>query len=339
MTRSRFMYSAIIATTALTAATCISISTPVAQATTAHDSVTLTLAAYSTPREAYAQVIPAFQKTVAGKGVQFQTSFGASGDQSRAVLNGLPADIVAFSLAPDITRLVSGGLVAKNWNKDGFNGLVTKSIVVLGVRKGNPKHITGWADLLKPGVEVITPNPFTSGGARWNIMAAYGAQIKQGKSPAAVAYLSALFSHVSVQDSSARQELQTFVGGKGDVMIAYENEIITAQKAHQGIDYVIPAQSISIENPVAMTTSSAHPTQARAFVSFLRSAAAQTLFAKNGYRPVLASVARTVTFHNPKTLFTIDSLGGWTIVTKSFFDPQTGIMAKIERDRGVSVGS
>ena len=311
-----------------------------AQAGSSRASVTLTLVAYSTPQEAYAKLIPAFQKTAAGNGVSFHQSFGASGSQSRAVAAGLQADVVAFSLAPDITRLVSAGLVAKNWSAGPLKGMVTDSVVVLAVRKGNPKHIRTWDDLIKPGVEVITPNPFTSGGARWNVMAAYGAQLKEGKSQQqAVKYLTALFGHVSVQNDSARQELQTFTGGKGDVMIAYENEAITAQRKGAKIDYVVPDQTILIENPIAVTSDSSHPTQARAFVSFVQSAAGQRLFGQSGYRPVLPSVAKTFNFPQPRGLFTIDSLGGWTKVTKQFFDPQTGIMAAVERSRGVGVGS
>src|SRR5215217_3590923 len=178
----------------------------------------LTLVAYSTPREAYEQLIPAFQKTDAGKGVRFSQSYGASGDQSRAVQNGLAADVVAFSLEPDMTKLVDAGLVAKDWNADEHKGMVTNSVVVFVTRKGNPKNLRTWDDLVKPGVEVIEPNPFSSGGARWNIMAAYGAQLKAGRTPAqATDYLLELFRHVPVQDKSAREALQTFIGGKGDV--------------------------------------------------------------------------------------------------------------------------
>ncbi|HWE64708.1 MAG TPA: sulfate ABC transporter substrate-binding protein [Chloroflexota bacterium] len=310
-----------------------------AQAAHTPDSVTLTLVAYSTPAEAYARIIPAFQKTAAGRGVQFHQSYGASGQQSRAVVAGLQADVVAFSLAPDVTRLVTAGLVAKNWNAGPLKGMVTDSIVVLAVRKGNPKHIQTWDDLIKRGIDVITPNPFTSGGARWNIMAAYGAQLRLGRSSAqAINYLKSLFAHVSVQNNSSREELQTFVGGKGDVMIAYENEAITAQRKGAKLDYIVPKQTILIENPIAATSNSAHPAQARAFVSFAQSAAGQRLFGQNGYRPVLSSVASTFHFPTPAQLFTIDSLGGWDKVTKQFFDPQNGIVAQIERGHGVSVG-
>src|SRR3954453_5807363 len=204
----------------------------------------LSLVAYSTPKEAYGALIPAFQKTPAGKDVTFSQSFGASGDQSRAVDGGLKADVVEFSLEPDITRLVDGGLIDKSWNQNQYKGMVTNSVVVLVTRKGNPKHLTKWEDLVKPGVQVITPNPFTSGGARWNVMAAYGSQIAQGKTDAqATAFLGELFKNVAVQDKSARAALATFTGGKGDVMIAYENEAIAAQQAVQEVDYTIPPQT------------------------------------------------------------------------------------------------
>jgi sulfate/thiosulfate transport system substrate-binding protein len=181
----------------------------------------LTLVAYSTPREAYEQLIPAFQKSEAGKGTSFSQSYGASGDQSRAVQNGLAADVVTLALEPDMTKLVDAGLVAKDWNADQHRGMITNSVVALVVRKGNPKNIRTWDDLVKPGIEVIEPNPFTSGGAKWNIMAAYGAQLKAGKThEQAVAYLEQLFRNVPVQDKSAREALQTFIGGKGDVLLA-----------------------------------------------------------------------------------------------------------------------
>jgi sulfate/thiosulfate transport system substrate-binding protein len=303
-------------------------------------STRLSLVAYSTPREAYAALIPAFQKTAAGKGVSFSQSYGASGDQQRAVANGLAADVVEFSLAPDMNKLVDAGLVAKDWNSDSYKGMVTDSVVALVVRKGNPKGIHTWDDLVKPGVQVITPNPFSSGGARWNVMAAYGAQIKAGKTPdQAVAYLEQLFRNVPVQDKSAREALQTFVGGKGDAMIAYENEAIAAQQANQPIDYVIPDQTILIENPIAVTSNSKHPTEAKAFVDFLRSPQGQSIFAQKGYRPVNPRAAGADRFPKPSGLFTIDELGGWSDVSKRFFDKGSGIMAGVERKVGVSLGS
>jgi sulfate/thiosulfate transport system substrate-binding protein len=301
---------------------------------------TLTLVAYSTPKEAYQALIAAFQKTEAGKGVGFTQSYGASGEQSRAVASGLKADVVAFSLAPDMSRLVKANLVAADWAKDRFGGMVTDSVVVLVVRRGNPKGIRTWDDLVKPGVDVVTPNPFTSGGARWNVLAAYGARIEQGRSPAeAEQYLRQLFRHVSVQDKSAREALQTFSGGKGDVMIAYENEAITAEQKHLAVDYVVPDQTILIENPVAVVTSSKHQEKARAFVDFLHSPEAQRIFAEKGYRPVLGSALRAAGYPTPSGLFKIGDVGGWTEVSKTFFDPDTGIMAKVEAELGVSTAS
>src|SRR5947207_11254097 len=174
--------------------------------------VKLALVAYSTPKDAYAKIIPAFQKTAAGKGVSFSQSYGASGEQARAVAQGLPADVVELSLAPDIGTLVQAHIVPSNWDKDKYRGIVTRSVVVFIVRSGNPKHIRTWGDLLKSGVQVVTPNPFTSGGARWNVMAAYGGALRAGKTQKqAIAYLTELFKkHVVAQPSSAREALQTF---------------------------------------------------------------------------------------------------------------------------------
>jgi sulfate/thiosulfate-binding protein len=300
----------------------------------------LTLVAYSTPREAYEQLIPAFQKTAAGKGTSFSQSYGASGDQSRAIQNGLAADVVTLALEPDMTKLVDAGLVAKTWNADQHKGMITNSVVAFVVRKGNPKSIRTWDDLVKPGIEIIEPNPFTSGGAKWNIMAAYGAQRGAGRShEQAVAWLEQLFRNVPVQDKSAREALQTFIGGKGDVLLAYENEAITAQQKEQAVDYVVPDDTILIENPIAVLSNSRHASTAAAFVDFLRSTEAQTVYAQKGYRPVNEQAAAAADFPKPKGLFTIDDLGGWSEVNKRFFDKDTGIVADIERKVGVSVGS
>jgi sulfate transport system substrate-binding protein len=303
-------------------------------------SAKLSLVAYSTPKEAYASIIPAFDKTAAGKGVTFTQSYGASGDQSRAVAAGLPADVVAFSLSSDVNRLVKSGQVAADWNTGPYKGNVTDSVVALVVRKGNPKHITGWSDLTKKGVDVITPNPISSGGARWNIMAAYGAQIKQGKTPQqAVEYLKALFANVSVQDKSARDALNTFTQGKGDVLISYENDAITAQQKGQSVDYVIPHQTILIENPAAVLKNSKHLAQAQAFVKFLTTPEAQRIYAAKGYRPVIPTLVDPKKFPTPPVLFTIKDFGGWTAVTPKFFDPSTGLVTKIEQSNGVSTAS
>jgi sulfate transport system substrate-binding protein len=295
----------------------------------------LSLVAYSTPKEAYEALIPAFQKTAAGKGVGFSQSYGASGDQSRAVAAGLPADVVALSLAPDVDKLVEPGIVDAGWASDATHGFVTDSVAVFAVRKGNPKDIRTWADLIKPGVEVLTPNPFTSGGAKWNLMAAYGAQIKLGKSPQeALAYLEQLLRHTPVQDKSGRESLQTFLNGKGDVAITYENEAINARQKGQELDYVVPDQTILIQNPIAVTKT-AKP-QARAFVDWLRTDEAQKIFESKGYRSVDASLVDPKQFPAPRQLFKIDDLGGWSKVNAGFFDPDKGAVAAIEQKLGVS---
>jgi len=303
----------------------------------------LSLVAYSTPREAYAKLIPMFQATPAGKDVDFTQSYGASGDQARAVKAGLKADIVALSLAPDVDDLVNAGLVDAKWKRQSYRGMVTDSVVVFAVRDGNPKKIKGWDDLLKPGVSVITPNPFTSGGARWNVMAAYGSWLKLGKTKAqARQKLLGLFKNVSVQDKSARDSLNTFLSGKGDVLLTYENEAIAAQLAGQNLQYVIPRTTILIENPIAVLKSSENKTEANAFVRFLKTPAAQQVFADRGYRPIVKSVLEKNRKKFPVRpgQFTIDQLGlgGWTKVQKDFFDPDKGIMATIEKQVGGVTG-
>ena len=296
----------------------------------------LALVAYSTPKEAYAGVIPAFQKTSEGKGVSFSQSYGASGDQERAVESGLPADVVALSLALDVNKLVKKDLVSPDWEQGKFGGFVTNSVVVFAVRKGNPKNIRTWDDLTKPGVEVLEPNPFTSGGAKWNVMAAYGAQIEQGRSPAqALNYLKQLFKNVVVQDKSAREALQTFSAGKGDVLLAYENEAIAGRQAGQDLDYVVPDQTILIQNPIAVTADSKNK-KAQAFVDFTTTLPAQRIFVSKGYRPVLAAANDPSKFPDPPGLFKIDKFGGWSKVNDEFFDPDRGSVARIEKDLGVS---
>jgi sulfate/thiosulfate-binding protein len=299
--------------------------------------VTLSLVAYSTPQAAYEALIKEFQKTDAGKNITFKQSYGASGDQSRAVAAGLKADLVAFSLEPDITRLVKADLVDASWNQTPTKGFVTDSVVVIATRKGNPKSLKTWDDLTKPDVEVITPNPFTSGGARWNILAGYGAKSGKGTDKAAgLAYVDALFGNVPVQDASARASLQTFTGGKGDAILSYENEAIFAQQHGQELDYTVPDSTILIENPIAITKNSEHPAEAKAFLDFLLSAAGQKIFAQNGYRPTVSGVDGADKFPTPSGLFTIKDLGGWSKVTTEFFDPKTGEIAIIEQKHGVS---
>jgi sulfate transport system substrate-binding protein len=296
----------------------------------------LSLVAYSTPQEAYEAIIKAFQATPEGKNITFTQSYGASGDQSRAVEAGLAADVVAFSLETDVTRLVKANLVAPDWNTGADKGIVTNSVVVIGTRKGNPKKLKDWPDLVKDGVEVITPNPFTSGGARWNILAAYGATSQVGKDDkAGLGYLNKLLHNVPVQDDSGRKSLQTFTGGKGDAFLSYENEAIFAQQHDQAVDYTIPDDTLLIENPVAVTSNTKHPEQAKAFVDFLHTKTAQRIFADKGYRPVVKGVAKANEFPTPTGLFTIADLGGWTDLTKRFFDPATGVLLDVEKELGV----
>lgn len=302
------------------------------------DSTRLSLVAYSTPREAYRELISNFGKTSAGSDVSFSQSYGASGEQTRAVKAGLDADIVALSLAPDVDELVRANIVDAKWNRQSYRGMVTNSLVVFVVRDGNPKKIYSWRDLVRPGIQVVTPNPFTSGGARWNVMAAYGAQRKLGKTDKqAQDYLLQLFKHVVAQDKSARDSLQTFNAGRGDVLLAYENEAIFAKA-----QFTIPRSTILIENPIAVTKSSEHKTEANAFLRYLRTPDAQQVYANNGYRPVVKSVLERNRKRYPVRpgQFTIEGLGlgGWTKVQKRFFDPDTGIMARIERQVGGVTG-
>ena len=215
----------------------------------------MTLVAYSTPREAYAELIPLFQATAAGQGVTFEESYAGSGDQSRAVQAGLPADVLALALSPDVERLVEPGIVAEDWDENPYKGIIHNSVVVFDVRPGNPKNIQTWDDLIREDVSVITPNPITSGGAQWNILAAYQAQIDAGKTEEeAIDFLNQLAARVVVWDPSARDALNTFLqAGQGDVLIGYENEAIFAQQAGQPLEYVVPDSTLLIENAIATT--------------------------------------------------------------------------------------
>jgi sulfate transport system substrate-binding protein len=275
--------------------------------------------------------------------VSFSQSYGASGEQTRAVKAGLDADVVALSLAPDMDELVAAGKVDAKWKKQSYKGMVTNSVVVFVVRDGNPKKIKSWNDLLRPGVEVVTPNPFTSGGARWNVMAAYGSWRKQGKTDKqAQANLLRLFKNVVVQDKSARDSLNTFMSGKGDVLLAYENEALFSKLKGLDVQYVIPRSTILIENPIAITRTTDHAKEANAFLRFLTSPVAQQVFANNGYRPVVKKVLEKNRKKFPARPgeFTIEakSIGGWAKAQKKFFDPKTGVMVKIENAVGGDTG-
>src|SRR5215210_3368704 len=295
----------------------------------------ISLVAYSTPQQVYEDKLePAFQKTDQGNGVDFSNSFGGSGDQSRAVEAGQPADVVEFSLEPDMTRLVDAAIVAPDWNKNEHNGIVTDSVVTLMVRPGNPKHITSFEDLVRDDVEVIGPNPATSGGARWNIMAIYGSQINAGKSEAeAQDFVKQVLANTSVQDDSARDSLQTFASGKGDVLVGYENEALQAEEEGIDLEYVTPDSTIPIENVIAVTEDAGE--SAEPFVDYLYSDKGQQAFADDGYRPVVKSVAdrNAEEFPVPSGLFTIADFGGWEKVADPFFGDD-GWVIQAEKDLG-----
>lgn len=303
---------------------------------------TVNVVAYSTPQVVYEETLePDFQATPEGASVDFSNSFGASGDQSRAVLAGQPADLVHFSLETDMTNLVAEGIVAEDWNSGKHAGILQNSVVSFLVREGNPKDIQGWEDLVRSDVEVLTPNPFSSGGARWNIMAAYGSQIEQGKSEEeALAFVADVLANTSVQDKSASDALATFTGGKGDVLISYENEAIRAQQSGEAVEYVVPDETILIETPAAVPTDALNPEGGQAFLDFLLSPEGQQAFADNGYRPVDEKVLaeNEDTFPTPAGLFTIEEFGGWSTVATEFFDSESGSIAEIESDLGVATG-
>lgn len=292
---------------------------------------------YSTPESVYEQGLePAFKKTSAGKGASFSNSFGASGDQSRAVEAGQPASLVHFSQAGDMTRLVPSQ-VSADWDKQKYSGIAQDSVVVLVVRKGNPKGIHSFDDLINKNVKVITPNPFSSGSARWNIMAIYGSQIAEGKSPTqALAAVKTVLSKTVAQPGSGSDALTAFTQGQGDVLLSYENEAIKAQKAGESVDYVIPKDTILIQTPIAVTKTA--PVAAKKFLDFIWSDAGQKIFAENGYRPVNPKLVDPKQFPTPQGLYTIQKFGGWTKVNDEFFDPTKGSVAAIEKGLGVSTG-
>ena len=297
----------------------------------------LNLVAYSTPEVVYDEIVPDFQKTPEGSGVEFKSSFGASGEQSRAVEAGLPADVVSFSIEPDMERLVDADLVDAGWKRTPAKGLVTTSVVSFIVRKGNPKNIRTWDDLLKPGIKVVTPNPFTSGAAKWNLLGAFGAGGGGAEDPeAGLQYVEDMLENVVAQDKSGRDALQNFLGGNGDVLLSYEYEAITANKQGEELEYVIPDDTIKINIDIATTEEA--PEAAQAFVDFALGDEAQELFASWGYRPVNEKVlkAHADEFPVPSGLFTIDDVGGWDKVNTELFDVEGGAIAKIEEEAGVS---
>ena len=295
---------------------------------------TIDLVAYSTPQTLYEEGIqPAYQETEEGSAVEFSNSFGASGDQSRAVESGLPADLVHLPLEPDMQRLVDAGILPDA----GEN--VQNSVVVFVVRGGNPEGISDWDDLVTGEVEVITPNPFTSGGARWNIMAAYGQVLENGGTEEeGLEYVRRLLENTPVQDKAASEALTTFTGGKGDVLLAYENEAIRAQEAGEDVEYIVPDDTILIETLAQVSDEADDPEAAQAFLDYLLTPEGQKEFAEGGYRPVDEEVLSEYEeeFPEPPGLFTIEDFGGWETVATEFFDPASGSVAEIERSLGVA---
>ena len=294
---------------------------------------TLTLVAYAVPEPGWSKIIPAFAATPEGKGVAVTTSYGASGDQSRGVVDGKPADIVNFSVEPDVTRLVKADKVAKDWNADATKGIPFGSVVSLVVRKGNPKGIKDWDDLLKPGIEVVTPSPLSSGSAKWNLLAPYAAKSNGGKDSAAgIDFVSKLVTdHVKTRPGSGREATDVFLQGTGDVLISYENEAINVERQGKDVEHVNPPQTFKIENPVAVVSTGAHLQQATALKNFLYTADGQKLWAEAGFRPVDPAVAADFAkdFPSPEKLWTIADLGGWKDVDPALFDKDNGSITKI----------
>jgi sulfate transport system substrate-binding protein len=288
------------------------------------------------------QVIADFEKTSDGKGAEFKQSYGASGDQARAVIAGQKADVVHLSLEPDVQKLVDEKLVSPDWNKTASKGILTQSVVVIGVRPGNPKKITGWDDLIKPGIKIVTPNPASSGSAKWNILAAYGHVLANGGTEAdAKAYLTTFFKNVASLPGSGRDATTAFLGGTGDVLLSYEDEAILARQSGSKLDYIVPDQTLLIQNPGAVTTDAS--AEGKKFLTYLTSKAAQTDYAKDGFRPLQSDIKVDVEgannpsdpFPAPQKLMTIDkTFGGWSSANTKFFDEDKGVVTLIQKATG-----
>jgi sulfate transport system substrate-binding protein len=295
---------------------------------TAEADTTLTLVAFAVPEPGWSKAAPAFAATPEGEGVGVTASYGASGDQSRGVESGKPADIVNFSVEPDITRLVKAGLVDEDWNKSANKGLPFGSVVTFAVREGNPKNIRDWDDLLRPGIEVITPSPLSSGAAKWNLLAPYAAKSNGGQDhEAGIAYVDELVGqHVKLRPGSGREATDVFRQGTGDVLLAYENEALNFD-----LEHVNPPQTFKIENPVAVVNTSKHLDKATEFVNFQFTPEAQRVWAEAGFRPVDPAVIAEFAdkFPAPEKLWTIDDLGGWSEVDTQLFDKETGEITQI----------
>ena len=301
----------------------------------------IALVGYSTPQEVYTDhLIPAFQKSAEGKGTEFTTSFAGSGDQRRAILAGLPFDYVHFNLEPDMKYLEDDGLIPQDYRDDEFKGSPQQSVVVIATRPGNPLGIKTWDDILNKDIEIINANPFTSGGARWNVMAVYGQVIKSGGTEEeGLAAVRKLLERVPTYPASARDALNEFLGGKGDVALQYENEAIQAQLAGEDIEYIVPDATIKIDTLAAIATDSQNAEGAKAFYDWLHTDEAQEIWADNGYRPVVESILaeHEDKFPIPPDLFTIEDLGGWDKVMTDFFDPDNGKIAAIQKDLGAPI--
>jgi sulfate/thiosulfate transport system substrate-binding protein len=305
--------------------------------------VRLSLVAYSTPRTVMGKIIQAWQATPDGQGVSFTQSYAGSTDQARAVSAGLPADVLFLSTGADVNMLVDAGLVDKNWDKQSYKGIGADSVVVFAVRPGNPKHIKGWADLIKPGVQVITPNPFSSGSAHWNVLAAYGAQRRLGKTDKqAIAYVQQFFQHVVSQDTTARNATNTFLSGKADVLITYESEALAARATGTDIQYVIPRQTMLIELPLVVIKKSSNKDKANQFIRFVKGDLAQDLFGQAGWRPVSPKIAKKYASKYPARpgIFKVSDkyFGGWRAADKRWFDTKSGLMVGIEKKVGGPTG-
>lgn len=323
-TQTRLLAAAALAGTTLFAATACGTAAGAGGA----DGTTLSIVGFAVPEAANKAIAEKFRDTKAGKDVEFRTSYGASGDQSRAVEGGLEADYVHFSVGTDVDRLVNAGLVDDTWDDGPNQGVVSRSVVVLGVRDGNPKDIKGWDDLVKPGVEIVTPNPASSGSARWNALAAWGHVTENGGSEKdATEFVDRLFGNVVSLTNSGRDATTAFLGGTGDVLLAYENEAILANQSGQGIEYVIPETTLLIENPGALTKD-ADP-KAEDWLDFVLSDEGQEQFALKGFRPIRDGVDFGGTVEgathpsNPfpavEHLITLADFGGWAGVKDKLF--------------------
>ncbi|BDB61335.1 MULTISPECIES: sulfate ABC transporter substrate-binding protein [Rhodococcus] len=335
MKRSRFVVAALAAVTAFSLTACAGGSSDTVGAESGGDGSggTINLYAYAVPKVGFDSLIPAFQETEEGEGVVFQQSYGASGDQSRKVRDGAEANFVNFSVEPDITRLVDAGLVDENWNDNAYNGIPFGSVVTIVVREGNPKNIQDWDDLLRPDVEVVTPNPFSSGSAKWNLLAPYAAKSNGGADPqAGIDYVDALVTdHVKVQPKSGREATETFLQGTGDVLLSYENEALFIERNGDPVEHVTPPVTFKIENPAAVLKNAKDVEVAQAFNDFLYTPDAQRLWAETGFRPVDPTVAEEFAdeFPQPEKLWTVADLGGWETVNEELFADSTGTIAVI----------